>query len=157
MVLYTCLAFIVSMFSGDWYPWWSLSISSGRRLWCRLYLLIFRIRMQWRLEEFWCSDAQLHLTIIVPSKTQRGRHFMYLFNLGGGSTSVIILVSANSFGQAAAYIFLGHLNPSPVPSEYSHSWVHWAEFVLPVFSSSLTCHFKGFYFSNNYIFYWCSI
>lgn len=77
---------------------------------------------------------------------------MYLFNLEGGSTSVIILVSANSFGQAAVYIFLGHLNPSPVPSEYSHSWVHWAEFVLPVLSSSLTCHFKGFYFSDNYIF-----
>lgn len=77
---------------------------------------------------------------------------MCLFNLGGGSTNVIILVSANSFGQAAVYIFPGHLNPSPVPLEYSHSWVHWAEVMLPVISSSLTCHFKGFYFSDSYIF-----
>lgn len=152
-----------SMLSGHWCPWWResqgfrLSISSDRRLWCRLYLLIFRIRMQWSLEEFWCSDAQLHLTIIVPLQNSKGRHFIYLFNLGGGSTSVIILVSANSFGQATVYIFPGHLNPFPVPSEYSHSGVRWAEVVLPVFPSSLTCHFKGFYFSDDYIFYWCSI
>lgn len=79
---------------------------------------------------------------------------MYLFNLGGGSTSVIVLVSANSFGQAAVYFFLGRLTPFPVPSGHSHSWSPGRKlYLLPVFSSRLTCHFKGFYFSDNYIFY----